>query len=194
MGAPGWKMLGVECPECGDLRTGVTKAGFDEEGHRIRQRACRNCEERFTTLEFPIPFVFNQVDVSKPEREASRLRRDGPATKFTAAPRTIHAYFSITHLKADTRAGRLPRYGATITLHPASKSNLCRRGLHRLQGYNAMPRTDGAKTCRACSNIRASVRRREFRQRFPLIAKEQDAVKRDRQRARRDAARLAATA
>lgn len=183
----GWKMLGVECPECGGLQTGVMKAGLDSEGHRIRHRVCRNCEHGFTTLEIPFPFVFNQLDEIKPDNELARLRRDGPQTRFTAVPRTNHAYFTVTYSEGDQRKGRIAKPSAHVVLHPAAKNDQCRRGLHMLRGHNVISRADGKRRCRECSNAKARTWRREFRQRFPHLAREQDAIKRDRERARKAA-------
>lgn len=188
MGTKGMKMLGTECTECGDLRTGVTSAGLDSEGNRIRIRACRNCGYHFTTIEIPFDFVFNRMDVAKPAREADRARAKGVNTKFTAAPRIEYDHFVVSHSDGDHREGRKPQPTVNIRLVRGRKNDRCRRGLHMLWGWNAHIRKDGTRTCRACARVRTNARRKEFRQRFPLIAHEQDAAKRERRRAQRAAA------
>jgi len=190
MGTTGMKMLGTECTECGDLRTGVTSAGLDSEGHRIRIRACRNCGHNFTTIEIPFKFVFNRMDVAKPAREFDRAKAKGVKTKFTAAPRIENDYFVFSYTDGDTRSGRRPQPAVNIRLVPGRRNDRCRRGLHMLWGRNVVTRKDGHRTCRTCERTRTNERRREFRRRFPVIAHEQDAVKRDKARARRAAAAL----
>ena len=184
-------MLGVECPECGDLRTGVAKAGLDVEGHRIRGRQCRNCDHTFTTIEVPIPFVFNRMDVMKTEYGLDRLKRIGPKVQYRASPRRLPDHFESHTFEGDQRHSQ-PKYGMTITFIPGSKSDRCRKGLHLLVGRNVFRRPDGARQCRECINARNRERRREFRRRFPALAHEQDAVKRQKQRERRAAAKALA--
>jgi hypothetical protein len=187
----GWVMAGVECTSCGDLRTGTAKAGLDEGGHRIRQRECRNCGARFTTVEVPFEFVFNRVDTAKPQREAKRLTAQRKS--FSAVPRVANDRFVVTH-SADERPGRTPSPSVHIRLVHGRKSDRCRRGLHSLTGTNAIVRADGSRTCRACTNARTRERRRELRRRYPVIAREQDAVKRESMRRRRAATRGLAAA
>lgn len=175
-------MAGVECPDCGDLRTGVAKAGLDESGHRIRTRACRNCDHHFTTVEIPFPFVFTRLDTAKPEREQGRLT--AVRKNFAAVPRVSNDRFVVTH-SDGARPGRTPSPSLHVRLVYGKKSDLCRRGLHSMTGHNAVIRANGGRTCRQCANARRRESRREFRRRFPIIAHEQDAVKREKMRQRR---------
>lgn len=55
-----------------------------------------------------------------------------------------------------------------------NKHPLCGKGLHRLEGYNAIQRADGTRCCRACQNARGAKHKRDQRaprlrwQRFTL--------------------------
>lgn len=180
-------MLGVECPACGDMQTGVTKAGLDSEGHRIRMRKCRNCDHSFTTLEVAIPFVFNNMDVAKPDREVGRLRKRGPT--YRAAPRRVHAYFDVSRVTGDSRRGGAGS-GLNVRLVPARQSNICRKGLHRLDKANVYLRKDGSRVCRACARDTNRKYRQERHARFPVIAAEEREANKLRMRASRERLRL----
>jgi len=189
--AKGTKMLGVECPECGDLRTGVAKAGLDSEGHRIRSRKCKGCDYIFTTVEVPIPFVFNNMDVAKSDREQKRIA--AKRTKYKSAPRRVNSYFVVNEIVGDSRRGNAG-YGASIRFVPARKANICRRGLHPLNKANTYVRSNGSRICKACRREWGRAYRASLRERFPVIAAEDREANRLRSQAYRERKRLEALA
>jgi len=161
------KMYGVECPECGDLRTGVSKAGFDQEGQRIRQRRCKNCRHVFTTVEAPISFVFNRLDVLRPDRARQHYKEFEAKNKsYTSIPR------------------RMPdRLIVTARVMDGGLSNVCRKGLHQLEGDNLYLRSDGSRHCRKCGNANARAYRRRYPEYSRLRGREQATAARERRRA-----------
>lgn len=46
---------GVECPECGSIRTRSRATGYSHDNDRVRQRVCADCAYRFITVEMAIP-------------------------------------------------------------------------------------------------------------------------------------------
>lgn len=173
----GAKMLGVECPECGGLRTGVAKAGLDSEGHRIRGRACKECNHHFTTIEIPVPFVFNRMDVTKPEHALKQLRGK---SNYTAVPRRIPDHFRVTHVEGDPRHHQ-PKHQTNITFVPGKNSDWCRKGLHKLVEGN-LDKRPGKRQCRECRRENQRAYRAERAARFPVIAAEEREVHRMRSR------------
>ena len=58
--------LGPECPECGVKSGKAVRSGTDQDGHPVRTRQCRDCGERYTTVEFVVPGVtFENLDVER---------------------------------------------------------------------------------------------------------------------------------
>ena len=72
---------GVECPECGDTHTDVTRTGRDDEMRKLRARRCENCFLVFATVEVPIVdstgklVMFNHVDTERKMKERERTRK-----------------------------------------------------------------------------------------------------------------------
>lgn len=129
---------GVECPECGSVRTGTYRAGLDHDGQRIRVRKCKDCNNFFTTVEVPIPFTFNRLDVTYKDRASGK-------GSYIA---TSREQFDRLTIKAHVRKG--------------GPSPYCRKGLHLLTTVNTYLRKDGSKTCKDCR----AISRREYADKY----------------------------
>lgn len=131
---------GAECPECGGHRTTGTVAGHDPDGHRIRQRDCRECGHRFCTVEIALDFDFFRTDVDRRERRVAKMpaRRSPDSIRVSYHPNGV---------------------GATIRLEPGrSLEDHCRRGLHKLEGRNVYYAPNGQRICNECRRIGARAR------------------------------------
>lgn len=177
MGTKGQKMLGVECVECGDMRTGVAKAGLDEDGHRIRSRKCRQCSHSFTTVEIPLAFNFNGMNVTKKESEHARYveRHEGAVEELH--PRRYPDVFNIT--ERVNAAGELE---VLIRLVKGRLSDRCRKGLHWLRGDNVSFDTQGKRHCRACTNAYNREYRRQHPEYVKMMRREQRRALRERKK------------
>lgn len=158
----GFTIDGVECPECGSVRTGCNRAGFDGNGNRIRVRDCRDCGLRFNTVEAPAEFVFNRMDTSKLERDrrrnALRIGPDHEAKRFQPTRGT-------GWLEVDVR------------VYEMKPSNKCRRGLHELTPDNVyLNKTTGNRKCRICSRAASAAYRAHVR----MKREEREAARRER--------------
>ena len=47
----------MKCPKCGRLNGHALYSKTKENGHTQRRRVCRNCGERWTTIEIPVAEV-----------------------------------------------------------------------------------------------------------------------------------------
>ena len=128
-------MLGVECVDCGGIRTRVVKAGMDANGNRIRMRKCRDCSAAFTTVEAAHPFNFNRTDVVYADRARDQYQ--------AAVGRRVEMkpYWSRDTLLIN------------VEVIPGKRTNRCRKGLHRLEGDNVDVRPSGGRVCRECRRI-----------------------------------------
>lgn len=179
MGTKGQKMLGVECIECGDLRTGVAKAGLDEDGHRIRSRKCRQCDNAFTTVEIPLAFVFNSMDVTKRESEHNRyVDRKGDVEEVY--PR-VHP----DSLRITERINAAGEVEVVIRVVKGRRSDRCRKGVHWLRGDNVRFDTQGKRHCRACTNAYNREYRRQHPEYVKMMAREQRRALRARKKSER---------
>ena len=127
---------GVECPECGDLRTIAAAGGLDEDGHRIRLRKCSNCDHNFTTLELAIDFNFYAFDTMKRKHRTYKGR----------VPMYELGHFKVWQVGETT----------SIRPTPGQARNLCRKGLHPLRGKNVYIRPNGQRVCNPCRRAAAN--------------------------------------
>ncbi len=134
MSTTGIRLKGVECPECGSIFTNAYRAGYSPEGHRIRTRACKTCDHRFTTVEVAAEFIFERVDTLSHERAVKRSQ---------SRPRKF-------------RLGPKPQYRSNdelivkVTVKPGAKNLWCRKRLHRMVGKNLLVNERGHRRCRQC--------------------------------------------
>ena len=49
------RISGVECPECGSIRTRCRSTGYTHDNDRVRRRACDDCGRWFMTVETVLP-------------------------------------------------------------------------------------------------------------------------------------------
>lgn len=54
-GTPAGRISGVECPECGSIRTRCRSTGYSHDNDRVRRRVCADCGYWFTTVETVLP-------------------------------------------------------------------------------------------------------------------------------------------
>jgi hypothetical protein len=157
---------GPECPQCGSSISGVTTASLDAQGHRIRLRRCSGCDTKFTSLEIAIPFSFSGADAAKADRLGRRVVR---ALDTFTVTQTSESVWSVRH-------------------NPGKPLNLCRKGLHKLEGENLYVNpASGHRVCKSCRReaMRAAYRYRQDR--MPAALKEEQRE----QRRLESAARLA---
>ena len=132
MTAPGFTIMGVECPDpdCGSVKTRTDYAGMDEDGHRIRVRGCDDCGNRFTTVEVAVPFRFWRADTVHPDKD--RARRFGPQRRHH-----------------DVRSR--DRIVVSARVIEGEPSPYCRKGLHIMdEGNTYITPSTGKRQCRAC--------------------------------------------
>lgn len=132
---------GVECPECGSAFTLARRTGFDQDGQRIRQRICKECDHDFGTIEIALPpeFSWRGTDVSKGDvaHESYVKKRKRPVE------------FSRKRKSSDRIIVNL----SAIRIEKGKYSEYCRRGLHKLTDDNLYvgPRGD-QRICRTCKS------------------------------------------
>ena len=54
-GTPVGKVSGVECPECGSIKTRTRATGYSYDDDRVRRRQCADCLHYFLTIEVAVP-------------------------------------------------------------------------------------------------------------------------------------------
>ena len=67
---------GVECPECGSVRTRTLATGRTDDGIRLRRRRCIDCYAvSFLTVEVPIEATWGELDTDYKLRQRDYSRR-----------------------------------------------------------------------------------------------------------------------
>lgn len=142
---------GVECPECGGMKTKVQQSNLDVLGNRVRTRYCVDCEHLFATVEVAVP------GLSFPRTQRSRSD-----SALVAVPEHV----TVT---------RLPN-AVTVRVVKRTLRDSCRRG-HPWTEENSYLSPSGKRTCRRCRLVNARERYHYARAKAPPVILEEQREK-----------------
>jgi hypothetical protein len=142
---------GPECPQCGSSVSGVATASLEAHGHRIRLRRCADCDSPFTTLEIAIPFSFAGADAAKADRLGRRVVRE--LDSFTVTQRSDESW--------------------SVRYNRGKPLNLCRKGLHKLEGDDVYVHPSGQRVCKPCRRDRMRISYRHRQDKMPAALKDE---------------------
>lgn len=137
------RTTGVECPECGGLKTKVNQSNLDVEGNRVRARRCEECAHLFSTVEVAVPGL-----------SFARTQRSHSPTQRILTPQ----YAKVTPTQT----------GVTIRVYGPTFAATCRRGEHAWTSKNIYTNpSTGHQTCRPCRLANARERYHHARRKAP---------------------------
>jgi hypothetical protein len=109
--------LGPECPRCGIKSGKCIRSGTDSDGHPVRTRECRDCGERYTTVEVVVPDTkFENLDVERKMYQKLHMREKRgywgqKARKFPVTYRLLVAFRVIQGTRVISEYSEMPVLG-----------------------------------------------------------------------------------